>query len=242
MTEFKVGDKVETPGHGQGVLTYGPYRGRYNNTAFLVKIAGGQEVVYRAGRLTAIPVPPAFAIGDKVTVGGQPGKLAGGPYVSIVSSERFWVVEREDGKHNTSFEYRMTKVADEAIKVGDRVRVVEDDPGYRTGTYAGKTGVVAYLTGYETMPYHVRFDDGQGTGAVSSWNCAKVEKIDSADTYTHNGVTYELGAVYIDKDGDAWRFADVSGTVRGGGRYGTPDADSTSLDEVVRTWGPLRKD
>ncbi|MFD9442105.1 hypothetical protein [Streptomyces sp. NPDC060001] len=64
-------------------------------------------------------------------------------------------------------------------KVGDRVRVVADDPYTKTGEFVGRTGVVRTVQpDGRTMPYRVRLDDSSGTWDEGSWWCAKVELVD----------------------------------------------------------------
>ncbi|MDX2794052.1 transcription termination/antitermination protein NusG [Streptomyces scabiei] len=68
-------------------------------------------------------------------------------------------------------------------QVGDRVRVVKDDPYTRTGQFVGRTGTVRELNDDgRTMPYRVRLDDSSGTWDDSSWWCADVELVDEVES------------------------------------------------------------
>ncbi|MFF3140852.1 hypothetical protein ACFVRU_03710 [Streptomyces sp. NPDC057927] len=64
-------------------------------------------------------------------------------------------------------------------QVGDRVRIVKDDPYTKTGVFVGRTGVVRDVKdGDRTMPYRVRLDDPSNTWDEESWWCAEVELVD----------------------------------------------------------------
>lgn len=61
------------------------------------------------------------------------------------------------------------------VKVGDRVRVVKDDPHTRAGEFVGAVGRLQRLHGASsTLPYRVEFDDDQGV-PYSTWSVAEVE-------------------------------------------------------------------
>lgn len=240
MTELKVGDKVRVLSGGTGTITYGPVNSTFDRyKMFVVKQVGDEE---RAFKSIDLEMLPPFAIGDTVTAPGRSGKLVGGPFMSSVSGATFWVLERETGDHLTQFESTLTKVEDETIKVGDRVRVVEDDSRMRAGEFVGKTGVVDRLNYLNPrLPFNVRFDDGRAPRGT--WNVAKVVKVADQLPNLHisEGVTYDLDATYSDTDGDVWNFADIRGTVRGS-MYGIPPhGDSHTLEYAARTYGPLTK-
>jgi hypothetical protein len=129
----------------------------------------------------------------------------------------------------------------EPIKVGDRVRVVADDPEIRTGEYVGKVGLVATIGNRvrRELVYRISFPDGD------YWWVADVERVTDENTYTHDGVTYDLSAKYRDKDGDEWTFTD-----RGFGPDGTPNGAmngyaggnySYTLGYAAQKYGPLAR-
>ncbi|MGW6949035.1 hypothetical protein ACWGHD_19175 [Streptomyces xanthophaeus] len=70
-----------------------------------------------------------------------------------------------------------TAPAREPIQVGDRVRVVKDDPDVRPGEFVGLTGEVIAKSG-STTPYKVKFGPGMHGMAAGYWYCAEVERID----------------------------------------------------------------
>ncbi|MFE0326301.1 phiSA1p31-related protein [Streptomyces sp. NPDC058960] len=212
MTEFKVGDRVHHDVRGDAEITYGPFDSPWGGTRYVIRLDSGKETAVSPGTLSAIPEPPKFAIGDKVTTRAsrQEGRLVAGPFVSRFGGRRFWVVESTDGKHEAPSEESLTKLSEpEPVKVGDRVRVVKDSDGYRAGQYIGRVGVVAEVEPRNELPYKVRFGDGSGFHGDPDghWWCEVVERVTDEDTYTHNGVTYDLSAKYRDRDGDVWHFA-----------------------------------
>lgn len=245
MTErFEVGQKVRHDSHGEVEVTYGPFVGAFGGTRYLIRTDSGREVTVSPHTLAAIPEPPKFAIGDKVTAVGSEGALVAGPFVSKWTGTTFWVVEHADGRYSAPLEEALTKAADEPIKVGDRVRVVKDSDGYRAGEYVGLVGVVAEITPSDDLPYKVRFGDGSGEHGNSVngyWFCAEVERITDEDTYEYAGVTYDLRARYRDREGDVWTFKRwTDGEVRGTW-VGTINDYSARLGEVVTDFGPLTR-
>ncbi|WP_329168369.1 KOW motif-containing protein [Streptomyces sp. NBC_01267] len=61
-----------------------------------------------------------------------------------------------------------------APRVGDRVRVLEDDPGNRAGEFVGKVGTLLSVDkASEYTPYCVQF--GDGTGYYGKWWVDAVE-------------------------------------------------------------------
>ncbi|MFB7823824.1 hypothetical protein [Streptomyces hydrogenans] len=67
------------------------------------------------------------------------------------------------------------------IKIGDRVRVVKDDPDYQPGNFVGRLGRVME-TDSDSLPYRVELDDPSDTWADGAWWCEKVELVDEAPT------------------------------------------------------------
>ena len=65
-----------------------------------------------------------------------------------------------DGAHESSGERYLTPApAEEPIKVGDRVRMLADDPLVRTGEFVGKVGRVSGISGGSNrVPISVVFD------------------------------------------------------------------------------------
>jgi hypothetical protein len=64
-------------------------------------------------------------------------------------------------------------------KVGDRVRIVEDDPYVKPGAFVGRTGVLrqAEADG-RGKAFRVRLDDTSDTWDDGSWWCAEVALLD----------------------------------------------------------------
>ncbi|MET9959294.1 phiSA1p31-related protein [Streptomyces sp. NPDC006326] len=246
MTEpLKIGERVRVLDSFDGEVTYGPFKssfGRY--TMYVVKDGSGVE---RSQTDSDLKPLPKFAIGDEVRnpLVGIRGSIVAGPFIATGDGEPYWIVEQPDGRHSTPREDGLTRVEAPAepreVKVGDRVRVVR-------ATYAslshGRTGEVTDVGldwrshRGDPHPFRVKLDDGD------TLYVAEVELLDevAANTYTHDGVTYDLDAEYRDKDGDTWRFVAVQGVPRGG-MNGRRDIDeySDSLMSVVGYYGPLTK-
>jgi hypothetical protein len=69
-----------------------------------------------------------------------------------------------------------------APEVGDRVRIVRDDPYTKPGAFVGRTGVLreAKADG-RGKPYRVRLDDPSGTWDEGSWWVEKVTLVDEPE-------------------------------------------------------------
>ncbi|MFJ3248354.1 phiSA1p31-related protein [Streptomyces sp. NPDC086782] len=252
---FEVGQKVKVFDSKSGEIICGPVRSTFGTyIGYVVRVDEG-GVWFKAVDISAIPEQPKFAIGDKVTAGdafsGEVVTVVAGPFVSRFGGGRtFWVVER-GGVHAAPAEDTLTKVDEpEPVKVGDRVRVLDDDCGGRR--FGGRIGVVKAYHGDDSfLPYRVEFGDGRGCHGDpnGTWNCRTVERVGDEDVYEHAGVIYELGAKYRDSDrlgSDVWRFERrPNGTVRGttvdDGDDETINDHSSTLASVVEMYGPLTR-
>ncbi|MFD6363481.1 phiSA1p31-related protein, partial [Streptomyces roseolus] len=238
-------DKAAHEGFGDVEITYGPYTNSYGSSRFLARREDGREVAVDPASMTPLP---KFAVGDMVEyMYGGSGKLVAGPFKSRYHEEDIWVVEQADGTHMIPTANALMKVEPEPepeparnIRVGDRVRIVR-------ATHAeechGRCGVVESTT--ETFRqwdgdlhrYSVRLDDDDTVYV------AEVELLDdTADTYTHDGVTYDLSARYRDRDGDVWHFKRFGDDVRAGIRRDPLSADDGDPIEVAHSYGPLTRD
>ncbi|MFF9525395.1 phiSA1p31-related protein [Streptomyces achromogenes] len=238
MTErFEVGQKVKHNVRGDAEVTYGPYTNTFGQVHYVVRLASGRELDATADQLSAIPEPPKFSVGDKVTSFGDKYTILAGPFQGHTE---WYVVEDEDGKAMTADPNDLVRHDPEPIKVGDRVRVLR-------ATYAeechGLTGTVDNVDCDVTLdgishPYHVNLDGRSGGVYASS-----VEPVDepAADTYEYDGVTYDLSARYRDKDGDVWSFT-------GKRRASVPTVTMTgdvdnwnTIELIARNYGPLTR-
>jgi hypothetical protein len=239
---FEVGQKVRHDAHGDVEVTYGPFHDTFGRTRYVVRLASGTETTLTEGTLDAIPEPPAFAVGDKVTTAlyGS-GTLVAGPYEGRYCDGR-WVVELTNGKHVFPASEALTKVVEQPIKVGDRVRVTDDGGGAHR--FTGRVGTVKKLHPESyALRYLVEFGDGQGHhGDLNGrWNCKAVERVEAENTHTYNGVTYDLSAKYKDRDGDVWQFARFGDEVRGTYTNRPVEEHDETLSGVVRSYGPLTR-
>ncbi|WP_328967929.1 phiSA1p31-related protein [Streptomyces sp. NBC_00239] len=246
---FKVGDEVRFAG-ARGVVDQGAYESTgLRTTAYVVLMSDGPDegrtLVAKASELT----PAAFSNGDRVRDDSTEYTVEAGPFMG---HSEWYAVKAEDGKVFSSAGVLLTLVehATETVKVGDRVRVVKDDPCLRTGEFVGLVGTVESTTGAAGTPrYLVRFGSAGHGSRNGEWYCAEVEPVDEpqADTYEYNGVTYDLTARYRDADGDYWSFVRVGDTVRGmyscfdRDASGAVDEHSTTLRDAVYRYGPLTR-
>lgn len=240
MTTFKVGDKVRYGFEGTGVLTYGPYQALMQDDAFLMRRdSDGRERIMSSASLTALPT---FAVGDMAKVGDTLGEIVAGPFTGVYSdSNPVYVLKQANGRHLFPNESTLRKVEATPATTGDRVRVLVDDVRSRTGEFVGKIGTVTRVNAGGTLPYRLSFDASEAT-PYTSWWVAKVEKVTSEPcAHSYEGVSYELGARYRDKDGDTWRFSSVEGIVRGGAYDDLASRYSPLISTVVDDYGPLRK-
>jgi hypothetical protein len=237
---FEVGQKVTHNIRGSVEIAYGPYTNTFGSVCYVMRLEGGREVSVQADTLSAIPEPPKFAVGDVVTsdgsLRGKEGVLVAGPFVSPVDADHFWVAD-VDGQHYTPKEAVLRQVEPAPIKVGDRVRVVKDDPEIRTGEFVGRVGAVVDTGNHlrDDLNFRIKFPSG------AYWWCAEVERVEDENTYTHNGVTYDLTARYRDKDGDTLRIKLVDGVARVAWFGEEPYTDSNDLPYAVRNYGPLTR-
>lgn len=247
-TTFKVGDLVGHGSHGDGEITYGPVLGAYGGERVIVKFSDGE----RAVNPNTIYRWPAFAIGDtvKLSYDKRLVKLVAGPFKNQYD-DVIWVGEWPDGTHVFPHEgdsMEKVKTPDSRpIEVGDRVRVVVDDPDIQAGEFVGLVGVVDDKSG---SVYKVRFGDGtgrHGDKANGHWWVEKVERVadEGAETETYDGIVYDLSARYRDTDGDYWTFRRINGTVRGNYRgidvEAIVSAHNETLAHAVREYGPLTR-
>lgn len=65
------------------------------------------------------------------------------------------------------------------LKVGDRVRIVVDDPHSRAGQYVGRVGKLEHIEDVpSTLPYLVKFGDGRHGATDGAWYCREVVKVE----------------------------------------------------------------
>ncbi|MFD5161011.1 phiSA1p31-related protein [Streptomyces hawaiiensis] len=251
MTDtFEVGQKVRHSTYGDGEITYGPFRSTFGEGAYLVRREDGIEKTWFGRFLSAIPETPTFSVGDVVTLATRADLRATVEYGPFDDRDVYVVkladepTDPDEIRTFTSMAHVMTKVADpEPIKVGDRVRVVKDDPETKPGVFNGRTGKVLDVLEGADLPYRVRLDDPSGLPSWSAdrWWVTDVERVTDESTYTHDGVTYDLSAKYRDTDGDVWEFTgkrrDGAPCVTYTGYFDNPD----TIVDIARHHGPLTR-
>ncbi|MDX2575928.1 phiSA1p31-related protein [Streptomyces scabiei] len=247
---FEVGQKVKHVTRGVGEVKFGPYRAAFDPVAYLVEFDDRRAWMVSPDRISAIPEPPKFAVGDVVTLTTRPGLLATVEYGPFDDRDVYVVrlvdepTDPGDVRTFTALASAMTAKVDLGpIKVGDRVRVTDDDGG-GANRFVGMVGTVKELHGSGALlPYLVEFGDGRGRhGDLNGrWNCLTVERVEDESAHTHNGVTYDLTSKYRDRDGDVWHFARFGDTVVGGIRRTPTSVDDGDPFSFAAGYGPLTR-
>lgn len=235
MTTFKVGDQVEHRTFGAGKIAFGPYLRDGSPDNYLMQQVDGE---HRFVESEAMQLAAKFKIGDKVSSYGDEYTLKAGPFIGHSAP---WYVVTADGVDYRAGEGTLSLIdeATQEIKVGDKVRVLIDNAD---GASVSKGDIFTVKSVYSG---EIVTDMRSRRG---SWffQPANVERVDeppvTADTYTYDGVTYDLAAKYRDSDGDYWTFKRVDGVVRG--YYAsTADRDVTHLiDEYSDTLADVVRD
>ncbi|WP_406161037.1 phiSA1p31-related protein [Streptomyces canus] len=164
-----------------------------------------------------------FKVGDKVVndMFGT-GEIVYGPYDIPGGSGYFF--KGEDGLHRTVTDVYLKPAA--KFKVGDKVTEYGINYTIHAGPFFGDTEWYAV-------------EDARGRVLYASpGNFAIVEP---ANTYTHDGVTYDLAAKYRDAGGDVWSFTGrrLHGvpTVTMSGILGNTD----TVEDIADDYGPLTR-
>lgn len=242
MTTFEVGQKVRVFGTRDGEIVYGPASSTFGGYEGYVVNVDGTDKWQKAADLEAVPTRPTFAVGDVVTLATRAGAKATveyGPYdggdvyvVKLVDEPADEYVPRTFN----AMAHVMQPAMDDGIKVGDRVRVLKDDPVLSTGRFVGKIGTVLSVGGSAREELKYRLDFGS-----TVWWVEAVERVIEEDTYTHEGVTVSLTGAYRDRDGDEWRFRRIGDDVRANAYGYEPDEDSQVADGPLSRWAPFTR-
>lgn len=248
MSEYKVGEKVEHRWHGTMEVTYGPYTDTLGGTRYLVRL-GDSEIPLPAETLS--PPTTKFAVGDKVRYGGMLAEIIGGPVTGADTGEEIvlfkYLEGPDDGKGRRRKVSLLESITEPAlVLVGTRVRV--DRATYGEHTH-GMVGVVTSSSetfrSYEGDLHPYRVELGGVEGDVYAAEVTPV--VDKpADGFEYEGVFYEYGALYQDREGDLFKFRsrrsdDGTDTPEGRIDFAAPDDWNWSLAEVVRNYGPIVK-
>lgn len=246
---FEVGDKVRDGGD-EYIIKAGPFKG-YSEW-YAVADAEGRELQANADTLTAVPAPEPVKVGDRVRVVlAKHAEEYHGKAGTVTSVSGTWAPDGELHAYRVRVDgvgaldvAKVEKlpadgVAPEPVKVGDRIRVTVDGANLAMVS-KGDVFTVDRLTerGIRTTSTPRR-----STGWF--FTPENFEKITDADTFTEDGVTYDLTAQYRDKDGDRWDFsADLlgsDGTPRARMNSDAPfDDDLCTLRYVTNNYSPLR--
>ncbi|MEU1254816.1 phiSA1p31-related protein [Streptomyces chartreusis] len=252
MTEtFRVGQTVRHQVRGDVEVAYGPYTNTFDATRYIIRLEDGRETHASPDVLSVIPETPKFTVGDVVTLATRAGMKATVEYGPFDDRDVYVVklvdepTDADDIRTFTAMGHVMTKVPEpEPVQVGDRVRVVYAEWGDEAH---GKLATVESVTdGWtprhtgELHPYKLRVD-----GLSGRYWARDVERVEDGNTFTHDGVIYDLTARYRDRDGDEWTFS-----AGGQGSDGTPNGamngyagrdHSYTLGYAAQNYGPLTR-
>lgn len=181
------------------------------------------------------PMSETFTAGEEVTLTtqGRKVRVEFGPFTTAMCQAAY-VVKFLDGNGEGHSQSVPGSALERGPKftTGDAVKVLPlDTPGtIAAGPFQGANLVTYYVVAYPT-----------GTHRWVSESA--LTKVASSSTYTLNGVTYDLTAIYNDRDGDRWTF---NGRREGGvPLMDAPQAGYGYLDypltRVVNSFGPLTR-
>lgn len=176
-----------------------------------------------------------FEVGDKVDHGmfGR-GIVTYGPLAAGTNEDRqpsyVALMDSDKAEHILSASYLTAlpafSVGDKALSGGTTVELI-----------AGP------FKGYGEW-YVIKDTDGRELQVLTSYLKpvpAPDPEPEPVKPFAMRGITYDLNARYEDKDGDAWHFDVIDGTVRGEMRDWTVSRTSNKISRIVDDYGPLRK-
>ncbi|MFJ6720525.1 phiSA1p31-related protein [Streptomyces sp. NPDC091259] len=174
-----------------------------------------------------------FKVGDEVTLSTRAGSRAVVEYGPYGPNGDIYLVKLLEGDEQGEVFGALARVMSTPVfRQGDRVA------GFGGTEYSIVAGP---FTAHDTW-YVVKDDKGQhhphGDDRLTLVSRAPKPV---GPTYELDGVTYDLGARYRDKDGDVWRFEVINGEPRGGMNGKDIYGYSETLAEVQQDYGPLIK-
>jgi len=184
-----------------------------------------------------------FQAGDKVTHRDfGPGEVILGP-LKMTFGATAYAVRTDDGVERS--------LRGDALKLR-AVFTVGDIVTYDSHSAEIVGGPVVGIDSGEPL-FLIKFTDGDHAGKGAARRASQLTAT-GADTYTHDGVTYDLTARYRDCEGDVYEFSRTERSIPGSADCqddGSPVGRMTagwrpgvwnwSLAEVVRKYGPLTR-
>ncbi|WP_405620294.1 phiSA1p31-related protein [Streptomyces sp. NBC_00076] len=236
---FKVGDKVEHRTFGAGEVAFGPFEHHTDAESYLMKEAGSERHALVLGE--ALSPAAKFKVGDKVT-GSHSGNeytIEAGPFFS----PNEWYATKSTAGYVTSNRASVLHIveaeaADEPVKVGDVVRILEDK-AFSANVRRGDLFEVKRLAGYAGR---IKVDAAPGAH-MAQWTFRPedFEKVSADMVHVHDGKVYDLTASYRDRDGDVWHFARFGSEVRANiGSKPESQWDGDSF-RIAAGYGPLTR-
>lgn len=253
---FAIGDKVTAGSTRVGKLVAGPFVSRSFGTPFWVmEYADGQHSAPRQPALTKVDEPEPVKVGDLVRILRATYAVSTHGKIGTVQSvghewradsddiHPYMVCVGDDTIHVAELE-RVDE--DDAVKVGDVVRILKDGAN-RADVKAGDLLVVVEIPRYADINV-IRVKAAPGARMVRwTFRPQDFEKVSADEVVVHDGKVYDLTRCYRDTDGDFWTFKRLDGVVRGScgasayARSSYVTSSSDTLASVVRDYGPLTK-
>ncbi|MYR43101.1 phiSA1p31-related protein [Streptomyces sp. SID5910] len=247
---FKVGDKVEHRTFGKGEIVFGPFEHSAGPDHYLMKQDyNGAPFTLAVGE--AMTPAAKFTVGDKVkgAFSGTVFTIAGGPFRN--GGNEWYATRTASGDVTSNGAGVLVAVdpepaQDKDVKVGDVVRILEDE-AFNADVKAGDLFVVkALTTDFYGTEIRVKVDAEAGA-RMTQWafRPQDFEKVAADKVAVVDGKVYDLSARYRDQDGDYWTFKDVAGIVRGHCAGSNRDtsayigAYSDTLSDAIASYGPL---
>jgi hypothetical protein len=184
------GDKVELVGHSGDDNVMNAFVTALNARTFARGILALADEI-DGGEQAAVPAPVRSrpTVGDRVVITKYRNTTSGGfvgreGTLEVVDPDDDYLTYRVqfDGDRRGVWAADVRKVDEpEPIKVGDRVRVLDDDGGMTDRRFVGRIGTVKQLHARgDILPYLVEFGDGRGHHGAENgqWNCKVVERVD----------------------------------------------------------------
>ncbi|WP_330478661.1 phiSA1p31-related protein [Streptomyces platensis] len=179
-------------------------------------------------------------VGEEVTMTTQnvTVRVEFGPYKSVGALRDAYVVQFLTGSDQGTMTNALASVLKRRprFSVGDAVVTLPlDTPGcIAAGPFQGRNGKTHYVVKATVSGNHVWLDEA----AIRPAPVAPVR-----EEYVLAGIRWDLDAVYVDSDGDAWEF---NGLFRNGvplmdSEEAGRDYQDRTLTSVINSYGPLTK-
>lgn len=241
---FKVGDKIEHRTFGKGEVAFGPFDHYSGPDFYLMRDEDGKHALATGDGMA---LAAKFKVGDRVKSFAATYTVEAGPF--FAPAEWYAVKSDRTGGVMQGRAEELSLVApepakDEAVKVGDVVRILKDG-AFLADVKAGDLFEVeeVYTDSWGDEEQRIKVDAGPGA-LLDRWTFRPqdFEKVAADKVAVVDGKIYDLTARYRDNDGDVWRFERLpDGDVRGNWHGDNIDRFDSLLSDAVTDCGPLTR-